>query len=193
MLINTSGSTRTPKSVVISLNSVVHHVNYMSRKFKLNKETIELVSLPISSTAVLFSQLLPVAISQGTLKINQIPFNIPDLMQNLSNSYDFMGITPTILRILDKVGYNWRSVGVKAVAVGGEKIDFEHLKHINGLINREAFFPMYGLTETLGVFCMGGPNDKACPPGSVGKACPEWNIRIMKDELQVKSQYNTSL
>ena len=186
LITNTSGTTSTPKSVEFSYKNLIEKVLQIIKIYKVNEKSRELVILPFKSSAVLFEQLMPVLFSRGTLEYTGLPLNFVKIIKRMQDQFDFSGMTPTILRVLEKFQLDWNNVGIKNIAIGGEQIDFDLLQNINRNVGREVLFPMYGMSE-LGGAVAGIPGDENRPQESIGKLFPGINARVSKDgELCIK-------
>lgn len=184
LVTNTSGSTSTPKSVVFDYYSVLKRAIEVINIYDLSSSSKELILLPSSSTAIFFDQLLPTILVHGYIEGVELPFNPIKVIEKVRERFDYSGITPTILRLLDSFDLDWSQVQVKNIAVGGEKIDFTLLKSVNNRCGRNLLFPMYGLTETGGAIA-GIPNDVSRPNESIGKLFEDVGAKVVLNELYI--------
>ena len=193
LVTNTSGSTGVPKYVSFTYKAMLVRILSMIEEYGVVKETGELIVLPITSSAIIFGQLFPSLFSQSRIRVIEMPFNLLSLSESLTQEFDYSGITPTILKLLQKINFDWRRVRVKNIAIGGEIIDFELLKSIHNTIGKDIFFPMYGLSETGGAIA-GKPLDQSIQKNSVGKKFKSVQVKIetTDSEILIKDPGNYS-
>lgn len=185
IIIPTSGSTGYPKLVPISMRQVISKIETISDEFNLNKNTRELIALPINSLSAILIQILPTLINNGVIEIVSSYIDIKKIAAKLESSYaDFVGMTPSMLTVLEKMDFNWSKNTVKNIGIGGEKINFKLLKQIDSVIGEDnKIFPLYGMTETTAAIC--GNYDKDRPTESVGKTYKGYDISVVNENNEL--------
>ncbi|MCR1901403.1 ANL family adenylate-forming protein [Ligilactobacillus apodemi] len=184
LVVSTSGSVSSPKSVIFTYKSVLYRVNMIIKEYKLNDKTKELVILPMTSAAIIFDQILPTLLVNGRLFFSQ-NLNLLEIKQELYKEYDYTGITPTVLNLLEKVNIVWDKIKVKNIALGGEPINFEKITNVSKKVSGTTFYPMYGLTETAGAI-VGSPYDTLRSYDSVGLSYEQIELKIVNNILFIR-------
>jgi acyl-CoA synthetase (AMP-forming)/AMP-acid ligase II len=181
-LIYTSGSSGSPKGVMLTHHNMVSAVNSITQYIENNHDDIIMDTLPLSFDYGLYQVLM--AFQFGGSVVLEKGFIYPEQIINTVVKEKVTGwpMVPTIAAILCRLK-------------NLEKHDFSHLRYItstgqmlptNHIFRlREAFpgvkiYSMYGLTECKRVSYL-PPQDIENKPGSVGKSIPNTEVYIVND------------
>lgn len=183
IILNTSGTTSIPKSVVYTYASLNEKISELIKTFNISSTTRELVCLPKESSAVLFGHILPVVFEKGFLEILDMPFNPLNVSKFLMKKFDYTGLTPTMLNILNQLNVNWNNIQIKNILIGGEPADFALIDKLNSSQKEKFIFATYGLSETGGIITNPMLNHSK---KSVGKIINGIEYKIVDSELYLK-------
>jgi len=191
-IIHTSGSTGSPKGVVISHGSVIDHANWMIDAFKItSNEIIGNQSPFIFDTSTLDIYLM--IFTGATLhliseKFFMFPANLLKYVKN--NQINFICWVPSVyinianLKLLDFI----KLTSLKKVLFGGEVMPTQHLNYWIQNLNKDVLFAnMYGPTE-ITVNCTYHIIDRVYKDNEVlpiGIPCRNSDILILNEENQL--------
>ncbi len=184
-LLTTSGSTGSPKLVRHSYKNVEANAKNVAAAFKLDEHERAMVSLPINFTQGLSTLcsnlyvgatvLLPVA---GLMQKE-----FWDFIKN-QQATSFTGV-PYSYEILDKLRFTRMTLpDLKIINQGGGRLNdamFQKLTEYASQTGKK-FIATYGSTETTSRMAYLPPEIAADKCGSIGRALPEGEIRLMDDE-----------
>lgn len=181
----TSGTTGKPKIIKFKKKDLIKEVK-LNSQFSEKDNFVEMAIFPIYSITGLIICALPTLYKKGELIFNDETNNLLYLKNYLSTleyqSIDFLGVTPTLLNIIEKT--EWDLNKIKNIFVGGETINFSQIKNIQIQYPNLNIILGYGMTEALGIITSGEFNK--IPYGSVG------NCKTSKYYISIKST-NTNI
>lgn len=187
----TSGSTSTPKGVLISAENMLLAAEYMSNGFKAYKNT--LLVLPMNHiygyNAIIMSHLYR---GENIILSNGIKFLNKELKR--FNPYTVFMVPTLLYSYYDlnlRFGKSVKEVfgsNISALYVGGGKLDsqyiFNYRKYGIEVMNG------YGITEMCG--CISIMHEGTEKMGCVGEPYPGVDIKSVDGELYIKSPYKMS-
>lgn len=187
----TSGTTGSPKGIMLSEKNIAENVKNISSYFKLSNEDKILIARPLFHCAVFSGEFL-VSLIKG-LDIyfysgNLNPKACTDIIEN-KNITVFCG-TPTVLCLTGKLITRKKKVSLKKISVSGEYMNRETALFIKNAFSDAEIYSAYGLTEAgPRVSCL-LPRDLESHPDSAGKPIKNVSVKIL-DKNGRKAKKNT--
>ncbi len=181
LIIWSSGSTRSPRGVVLQHRSVLSNIRSNISSLGLRDEDRTLVVLPVAHAYALIHQCLCHLAVGATLFCPRQPLFAPSLCRNLEEGkITTLSTVPAMLKIFVE---GLRATGrrcpeLRLVTVGAGRVSKELLADAMDLLPATTFAITYGLTEAgprvATLFVDRDPIDPAC----VGKPLPNFEVRI---------------
>lgn len=148
LIMCTSGTTGTPKGVMLTESNIMANVSDIAAYFKIDTADTILISRPLYHCAVLTGEFLT-ALAKGTsVRFYSGVFNpmrIVKMLQEYGISA-FCG-TPTLLRMMTHFKRDTEDILLKHICVSGECMDFEVGRQIADAFEGAKIYHIYGLTE----------------------------------------------
>ena len=180
----TSGPTFRPRGVMLSHQDLVTDATISGDRFgQTDKDVIVLFALPMHH-AVGLEVILLTSIAKGSTVVMLPGLSIEALMETIEKERGtiFMGV-PYIytlaVNIAEKKGVKHDLSSLRLCCVGGAPTPIDVMKRFKQLYGLD-IVQFWGLTEaTAQVTCQ--PIDSTGKLGSVGKALPGWEVKIVDD------------
>lgn len=183
----TSGTTGSPKGVMLSDENIITNLKYISEYFDLSGTKSICIGRPLVHIAVLTGELLYALCNGLTVYFYEEPFMPRRLAGYLRDkAIDVFCATPTLYLALAKYGHA-EDTRIKVGALSGERLTERTAKEIAEAFPDMAFYNVYGLTEHSPRVSALLPEDFIRKAGSVGKPIGQVSVEIKDGELVVKS------
>lgn len=186
-LMFTSGTTGTPKGVMLTHENIVSNLKYIASYFDVSGMENICIARPLVHIAVLTGELL-YALCQGLC----IHFYEESFLPNRLSAFlserkiDVFCATPTLYASLARCHVRTHPE-IKVSAVSGERLTEGTVRLIADKFPETKFYNVYGLTEHSPRVSALFPEDFIRKAGSVGKPIGNVKMRIRDGELLVKS------
>ena len=183
----TSGTTGTPKGVVLTDKNIVANLEYIASYFRLEGMKSICIARPLVHIAVLTGELLYGLVSGLTIYFYEESFMPARLANFLSEKeIDVFCATPTLYAALVR-SVKGKPLPVKTAAVSGERLTEAAARQLSEALPQTAFYNVYGLTEHSPRASALLPEEFVKKAGSVGKPIGAVKMKIEKGELLLKS------
>jgi acyl-CoA synthetase (AMP-forming)/AMP-acid ligase II len=186
-IIFTSGSTSTPKGVMLTHNNIIANTNSIIQYLNLNEDDIMLVVLPFFYCYGL--SLLHTHIrAGGQLVLNNNFIFLASTINNINkyNCTGFAGV-PSHFQILLRKTNSFRNTifpTLRYVTQAGGKLPNAFINEFIESFPSIPFFVMYGQTEATARLSYLPPNLIKEKPGSIGKGIPDVELMVVDDKDQ---------
>lgn len=183
-IIYTSGSTGTPKGVEVEHVSVVNHLMFVRKRYRM-VSTDAILSMPTLAFDASVPKLFPILSVGGSciLPNNEEAKDVEKLLElGKRHKSRYFGSTPTMIRILNEL--NPDLSGIDAILCGGETL---HYQDIDKIVTQVPVVNIYGPTETTvsaSVHWVPKGSDCSGTRVPIGKANPNYRMYILDDELK---------
>lgn len=186
-LMFTSGTTGTPKGVMLTDENIVTNLEYISTYFRIEQYRKICIGRPLVHIAVLTGELLYALCCGLTVYFYEEPFMPRRLISYLrDNKIDVFCATPTLFQALVKA--NGDGVfPIKAGAISGEILSASVGKSIAEAFPNTKFYNVYGLTEHSPRVSALLPEEYIARPNSIGKPIGDVQAKIEDGELLLSS------
>ena len=181
----TSGPLLRPRGVMLPHQSLVREVAIATEGFRQNdKDIIALFALPMHHAFGLVVVLLA-AVSRGSMVIMVPGLSIDSLLEAIEREKAtmFMGVPFIYLLLVNKAeaeGMKYDLSSLRLCGTAGAAMPAEVLKKFRQLFKRDAV-DFWGMTESS-AFVTCQSLDGVAKFGSVGKALPGWELKIVDGE-----------
>ncbi len=181
-LIYTSGSSGSPKGVMLTHHNMVSAATSITQYLKNTRDDIILDTLPLAFDYGLYQVLM--AFMFGGTVILEKGFVYPQQVINIIVQEKVTGwpIVPMIaailvrLKNLDKQDFS----SLRYITSTGQTLPLKHIAYLKKAFPRVNIYSMYGLTECKRVAYL-PPEELEKRPGSVGKAMPNTEAYIVDE------------
>ena len=182
-LIYTSGSTGEPKGVMSTHHNMVSAARSIIQYLENRPDDIVLNVLPLSFDYGLY-QVLMAFMYGGTVALEPSFYYLQAILERIARErVTGFPIVPTILALLLKFQnldkYDFSSL--RYMTNTGAAVPAEHIARVRRSLPRVRFYSMFGLTECKRV-CYLPPEELDRRPGSVGKAMPGCEVRLLDED-----------
>ena len=182
----TSGTTGLPKGVMLTDENIINNLEYISTYFDLSGCRSICIGRPLVHIAVLTGELIYGLINGLTIYFYEEAFMPRRLLNYLDkNQIDVFCATPTLYQKLANCHNG--TFSVKAAAISGEVLTKKASEEISNIFANTKFYNVYGLTEHSPRVTALLPHEFGLKPNSVGKAIGDVKLKIVDDELLIKS------
>lgn len=142
----TSGTTGTPKGVMLSDINILSNILGICRYFKVTQNDKILISRPIYHCAVLTGEFLTAVFKGADIRFLSGKFNPIKIGREIEKSnITVFASTPTVLGMLSRLKSDLFSL--KKIVISGECLDCETAKKIYEKFSDKDIYSVYGLTE----------------------------------------------
>lgn len=154
----TSGTTGTPKGVMLSEKNIITNLKDIAAYFDLHENDTILIARPLYHCAVLTGEFLVSLMKGVRIRFHSEPFNPKNVWKTIiTNTVTVFGGTPTVFSMLIRCAKRPVDSALRMISVSGECMSKE-----TGLLLAEHFpdidiYHVYGLTEA-------GPRVSFLPP-----------------------------
>ncbi len=186
-LMFTSGTTGSPKGVMLTHENIISNLDAITSYFALNGMKSICIGRPLVHIAVLTGELLYALCSGLTIYFFEEAFVAQRLLSYLvRHQIDIFCATPTLYHALSMVDRT-KIFPIKIGVLSGEVLSEKLALKISETFPNTAFYNVYGLTEHSPRVSALLPSEFRLKPGSVGRAIKDVSIKIIDGELVVKS------
>lgn len=184
MFFQTSGTTDYAKYVMLSMKGICEQCEENNKVNGRDKNTREIIIVPVTSTCGCLGQLVPILCSGGTAVLYKDSFNISKI-RRIIREYKVGSLvcTSSILTLLlhsQQTTYDDLKT-VNKIVCAGEASNISLFTFLRDKYGIPSVTQVYGLTETSGQVT-GGALDTEAPDNSVGKVMRNFEIRIKEGE-----------
>lgn len=148
----TSGTTGKPKGVMVNNMSIMTYMNYVTSKFKHNKNTRSLCRTPISFDPFL-TEVLPSIISGGQVYIQNRNVGLRQFLSYIEkNRISNFGCGPSLLYLLlDNINLlkKYDLSSLEEIYIGYEKCNYKLIESLRKIFVNTDFITGYGTTESF--------------------------------------------
>ena len=183
LIMCTSGTTGTPKGVMLSEKNILANVNDICDYFKITSQDTILIARPLYHCAVLTGELLTGLVKGVRIHFFSGQFNpksVFDLMENAGVTV--FCATPTLFSVISRLVKGNASLKLKHITVSGECLSAVTGRRIAGAFPDADIYHVYGLTEA-------GPRVSYLPPDKflsntecAGRPLHSISVKIVKPD-----------
>jgi amino acid adenylation domain-containing protein len=186
-VIYTSGSTGKPKGVMISHRGLVNYLTWCTRAYGVSDGDGALVHSSLSFDLTITSLLSPLLCGKCVFLVPE-DLGIEQLADALRSrqNYSLAKITPAHLRALsERLSVQEISGHVRALVIGGEALQFEHLSSWREHAPATRLINEYGPTETVVGCCVYevARDDPKSGPVPIGRATANTDLFVLDDKF----------
>lgn len=182
-VIYTSGTTGRPKASRVVHRCTVHSATTYVRAFALTREDRSAITFPLYYITAHIAQIAPMMLVGGTC-VTVAEFDAASYAQLLHDErITYMMVVPTIWPLLlRQPGFDASRLGhVTIGAFGGSPMPATSVEALRRRMPQLRLFDAYGMTETHSPATILFDHEFRRKPGSVGRAVPTCDARIMGD------------
>lgn len=180
LIMCTSGTSGTPKGVMLSEENILTNVGDIESYFKINETDTILIARPLYHCAVLTGEFLVSLINGVNIEFMPAAFNPMYTVRSLRERgiTVFCG-TPTLLSVIAKYAKKSGKLSLKHVAVSGECMSAETGLSIAEGFGTAEIYHVYGLTEACPRVSFMPPEHFLKAPDRVGVPLKSVEIKIL--------------
>lgn len=149
-ILYTSGTTGTPKGVILTKQNSYFIAKMINKIIKLKKTTVELISIPLSHSFGI-GRLKCFAINGHTLVINEEPSNFGNIFVLLEkykvNGFSMVPSGVDILKKINFLDFSKIAKNLEFIELGSEKINKLSSEWLRKVFKKTTIFHHYGMTE----------------------------------------------
>ena len=148
LIMCTSGTTGTPKGVMLTETNILTNVSDISDYFGINEKDHILIARPLYHCAVLTGEFLTALVKGTGIRFYSGAFH-PAAVLSLVKKHNISALcgTPTLLSIMARYNRNREGDSLKHICVSGECMSFETGTRISKAFPDAGIYHIYGLTE----------------------------------------------
>lgn len=194
LIMCTSGTTGTPKGVMLSEENILSNVRDIASYFALNQQDIILIARPLYHCAVLTGEFLT-AIRHGcSIHFYSTKFQPKELIDALekNKATAFCG-TPTMVYMIIRFLRPSVTLHLRHIVVSGECMSETIGKALRDAFPAASIYHVYGLTEASPRVTYLPPALFHAFPDSVGVPLDTVSIRLVKDGIVQKDVNSTGM
>ena len=181
----TSGSTGSPKGVMIEQRSVVNFFNGITEKIDFSDDKKILALTTVSFDIFVLETLFPLTRGLTVVLADENEQKNPKLLADIIINYeiDMLQITPSRMQLLLNHDKDIKCLkNIKEIMIGGEAFPQDLLKKLKSAINAK-IYNMYGPTETTVWSTVSDLTEKSCI--DIGKPILNTQIYIVDENINL--------
>lgn len=181
-LVYTSGSTGSPKGVMLTHLNIMTAMNAIVEYLQLTENDVILNVLPLSSVYGLGHLLL--ALKVGGTAVMERAFAYPHaILQHMAaTGVTGFGLVPMIAAMLLKMDLSKYDLSkLRYITNASAPMPTEHLQKLRAVLPGVSIYSMYGLTECLRVTYL-EPSELDRRPASVGRGMPNQEMYLVDED-----------
>ena len=184
----TSGSRGVPKGVMLTNNNIIQNILGITDYFNVYDSKNILILRPLAHSSSIVGELFFALCNGIKLDFYNEPF-VPKrvLSYMLRFNTGSVGMTPSMAKLLARIS-NGKDEYPRVISLSGEILDEKDAVEINKSFPYTAIYNVYGLTENSPRATALLPEFFKLKPGSVGKPIRKTKVKIVNDELYIKSR-----
>lgn len=187
-VIFTSGTTSMSKGVMLTNDNIINSLEGIDNYFKIDEDTQNiLICRPLVHIASLVGELL-YALYKGLTIYFYDGLFLPKKIDNyiIENNIHILGGTPTIFNSFLKACCSLKAL--KYGVISGEYLSATTCKKLADSYSNISFYHVYGMSENSSRIAALDSNLFNKYPSSVGKAIINTNIKLVDNEILIKSK-----
>ena len=184
-ILYTSGTTGTPKGVMITHRSVVQSANTMKRGLQCTEKDVFVISSPFFHIFGMAINLF-CAITSGARMVLQEKFHPEQMLQLIEQEKITInqGVPTMFIKVLEAENFDRYDISsLRAGIVGASSISAEKMKEIRERLGIN-LCQSYGVTETVSVTLTPFDDDEFRICKTVGKPIPGVELKIVNDQRE---------
>lgn len=187
LIMCTSGTTGTPKGVMLTEGNICTNVGDIAEYFDMNTDDKILISRPLYHCAVLTGEFLTSLIKGVQIEFCSKNFNPLDIIRLWKKEQIsvFCG-TPTLLRVLSRFTPKDKSVSLRHIVISGECMSESVGREIKECFSCAKIYHVYGLTEACPRVSYMPPEHFSEYPGYVGRPLKSVEIKIINPNTDAR-------
>ena len=183
----TSGTTGTPKGVMLTDENILHNIKAIQKYFRVNeKDRILIVRSLFHAAAMTGEFLFGLSVGADITFLGNSTIPLLAAKTIVEKKITVMCTTPTLLKNICTPLSKQKEISLRSVAVSGECLTLPAAKKIRTSLPGTDLYNVYGLTEASPRVTALMPGDFDRHPDSVGKPIDGVEVRIDDGELCVK-------
>ncbi len=180
VIIFTSGTTGTPKGVMLSESNVVSNVKDIEDYFKITSEDSILISRPIYHVAVITGEFLISLISGVKVCFYSEQFNPINIINEIKkHNISTFCTTPTLMNTLSRFIKKDTALHLSNIVISGECLNLSTAKSIRKVFPDTKIYCVYGLTEASPRVCYLSPEQFDSFPESIGVPLNSVEVKVV--------------
>jgi acyl-CoA synthetase (AMP-forming)/AMP-acid ligase II len=186
-----SGTTGLPKGVMLTHANLVASVRQVGSRLRLSERDVLIAVAPFSHIMG-FAVTGLVPLCSGATLVTMPRFDFGRLLELIArHRVTVLVVPPPVMGALAAAPAHHDLSSVELVLSGGAPLSAERHEAVAARLPHAAVGQGYGLTETsVGVAV--ADRDTGSAPGSVGRALPETELRVVDGELWARGPQNTA-
>lgn len=183
----TSGTTGTPKGVILSDDNIISNIKDICKYFAIDNEDRILIARPLYHSAVLTGEFLVSLVKGVKVYFSSGPFNpikITTLIKE--NGITTYCSTPTLMTMLIQFLKDENNISLTNIVVSGECMSETIGRNIRKKFPHANIYHVYGLTEASPRVSYMPPQYYDEAPDSVGVPLDSVQLRILDGEMKPK-------
>ena len=183
LIMCTSGTTGSPKGVMLSEKSILTNVFDIATYFNIGKTDSILITRPLYHCAVLTGEFLISLVKGSKIRFYSDRFD-PEVILRLIDNYKVTVFcaTPTLLRMLIRFDRSFKADALKHVCISGECMDGDIGTDIANKFRQAEIYHVYGLTEAGPRVCYLPPVLFRKYPDRVGIPLKSISLKLIKSD-----------
>ena len=198
LLMSTSGTSGKPKVAMIREEGLIKNIYAIAEYFKITNKDNILIARPIFHSGVLTGEFLTALYTGTNIYFTDIGFNPAGIVQSIEKlNITVICGTPTLLynlaiyyknRSEKNVSANINATNIEKIAISGECLTAFAAKKIREAFKETQIYHVYGLTEASPRVSFLAPEYFDQYPESVGIGISGVSIKVVDEEVYIKSE-----